>query len=238
MKITVETHSHTIASGHAYSTTKEMILAAKERGLEAIAITEHAPGMPDSCGIYYFQNYKVIPREQFGMKVLMGVELSILDKAGNVDMADKLLAKLDLVIASVHTPCYKGTINIDTITESYINTMKNPHIDIIGHPDDSRFPIHYETLVRTAKETGTLLEVNNSSLSPFTFREGGRENVIRMLELCKKYQVMVVLGSDAHIEYDVGNTCYSIPLLEACRFPAELVANTSCEKLHSSLVKR
>jgi len=237
MNITVETHCHTIASGHAYSTMKEMITAAKEKGLEAIAITEHAPDMPETCGIYYFQNYKVIPREQYGVKVLMGVELNILDEAGNIDMDDALLARQDVVLASVHTPCYSGRINKDGVTESYINTMKNPRINIIGHPDDSRFPIHYEALVKAAKETRTLLEVNNSSLSPVSFRQGGKENVMTMLKLCKQYQVPVALGSDAHIECDVGNTSYSMPLLKACEFPEELVANTSYQKLKSFLTK-
>lgn len=238
MKITVETHSHSLASGHAYSTVKEMILAAKEKGLEAIAITEHAPDMPGSCGLYYFQNYKVIPREQYGIRVMMGVELSIIDETGSVDMIDAVLATQDLAIASIHTPCYKGVLNADAITESYINTMKNPCVDIIGHPDDGRFPINYEDLVLTARQTGTLLEVNNTSLSPFAFRQGGRENIIKMLTLCKRYEVPVVLGSDAHIEYDVGNTGYSIPLLKELDFPAELVANTSYEKFRTSLAKR
>lgn len=233
MNITVETHSHTLASGHAYSTLKEMIMAAKEKGLEAIAITEHTPDMPGTCSIYYFQNYKVIPREQYGIKVMMGAELNIMDEAGKVDLKDDLLAKLDLVVASVHTPCYKGGLDKDAVTESYLNTMKNPYIDIIGHPDDGRFPIDYETLVKGAKETGTLLEVNNSSLSPVTVRQGCRENIIEMLTLCKRYQVPIVLGSDAHIEFDVGNTCYSLPVLEACEFPEELVANTSLKKLKS-----
>jgi len=237
MNITVETHSHTLASGHAYSTMKDMIQSAKEKGLEAIAFTEHAPLMPGTCGNYYFQNFRVIPREHDGIKIMMGVELNILNEAGEVDFAEDFLKTMDIVIASVHTPCYSGEHSKDTITEAYVNTMKNPCIDIIGHPDDSRFPIHYEVLVKAAKENGTLLEVNNSSLSPISFRRGGAENVREMLELCKKYQVPVTLGSDAHIEFDVGNCAYSKPLLKSCDFPEELVANTSLDKLQTFLRK-
>lgn len=236
MKITVETHSHTLASGHAYSTLKEMIMAAKEKRLEAIAITEHAPDMPGTCSLYYFQNYKVIPSELYGVKVLMGAELNIMDETGLVDLEDRLLAKLDLVVASIHSPCYSGGMDKEAVTRSYLNTMKNPHIDIIGHPDDGRFPIDYETLVKGAKETGTLLEVNNTSLSATTFRQGCRENIMQMLTLCKRYRAPIVLGSDAHIEFDVGNICNSLPVLEACEFPEELVANTSLEKLKSFIL--
>ena len=237
MNITVETHSHTLASGHAYSTMKDMIQSAKEKGLEAIAFTEHAPLMPGTCGNYYFQNFRVIPREQDGMKIIMGTELNILNESGEVDFANDFLKTMDIVIASVHTPCYVGEYSKDAITEAYMNTMKNPCIDIIGYPDDSRFPIHYEVLVKAAKESRTLLEVNNSSLSPVSFRQNGAENITEMLELCKKYQVPVTLGSDAHIEFDVGNCTYSKPLLESCDFPEQLVANTSLEKLQTFLRK-
>ena len=63
MKIKADTHSHTIASGHAYSTIREMAKAGAEAGLELLAITEHAPMMPETCGKFYFSNFGIIPRE-------------------------------------------------------------------------------------------------------------------------------------------------------------------------------
>ena len=62
MKIIADTHAHTLASGHAYSTIREMAAAARERGLKALALTEHAPKMPGTCGLFYFQNLDVVPR--------------------------------------------------------------------------------------------------------------------------------------------------------------------------------
>lgn len=56
MNIKVDTHSHTLVSGHAYNTIQEMAKMAKEHGMEAIAFTEHAPEMPGTCGIFYFEN--------------------------------------------------------------------------------------------------------------------------------------------------------------------------------------
>ena len=101
--------------------------------------------------------------------------------------------------------------------------MQNPYIDIIGHPDDSRFPIDYEQLVYTAKETGTLLEVNNSSLSPNSFRQGAVENIKTMLSFCKKYHVSITTGSDAHVDIDAGNFTYIHQILESCDFPKNLL---------------
>ncbi|MEY8333396.1 PHP domain-containing protein [Lachnospiraceae bacterium 47-T17] len=82
----MDLHTHTIASGHAYSTILELIQAAKEKNLELLGITEHGPRMKGSCAPIYFQNLKVIPRERFGVTTLFGVELNIMDEDGSVDL--------------------------------------------------------------------------------------------------------------------------------------------------------
>ena len=186
MKILVDSHSHTVVSGHAYSTRMEMIQAAKNRGLEALALTEHAPEMPGACHEFYFQNYTVVPREVDGLHILMGVELNIMDEYGTVDLPAGVLKSMDLAIASIHGPCYGESRSRELNTQAYLNVMKNPYIHIIGHPDDGRFPIDYEKLVRGAKETNTLLEMNNSSLRPGGFRVNTEVNAKEILELCKK----------------------------------------------------
>ena len=65
----IDLHTHTIASGHAYSTRNEMILAAAQKGMEVFAITEHAPAMPGTCHQMYFMNYRVLPRVYGNMKI-------------------------------------------------------------------------------------------------------------------------------------------------------------------------
>ena len=212
MQIKVDTHTHTLASGHAYNTMREMAETALEKGLEALAITEHAPEMPGSCCLYYFQNLKVVPRKRYEIPLLLGAELNIMDEHGNVDLPISTIKSLDITIA-------------------YVNAMHKDYIDIIGHPDDGRFPADYEILAKTAKETGTLLEINNSSLRPGGYRTNTQENALEILKYCKKYGTMVTLGSDAHIDVDIANTEYSDKVLKAADFPVELIANTSLEKL-------
>lgn len=238
MKITVDTHTHSLVSGHAYSTMKEMIIAAQEKGLEALAITEHAPELPGTCGMYHFQNYKVVPRDYDGLKLMLGTEANIMDVGGNIDIPEDVLETQDIVIASMHTPCFGEGHSKEVITEAYVNVMQNPFVQIIGHPDDARFPVDYDVLVQVAKETHTLLEINNSSLSGHSFRKGARENYKTLLAKCKAQGVMMVMGSDAHIDLDVGNNQFSSALLEECDFPEELIANTSYEKLKAFLSKR
>ena len=235
MEILVDTHSHTIASGHAYSTLSEMARAAAAKGLQALAITEHAPQLEKTCGLFYFMNYDVIPRQMNGVQLLMGAELNIMDSDGTVDLPEDVCKGLDIAIASIHPPCYQSEATVENNTRAYVEVMKKPYINIIGHPDDSRVPVDYEVLVKTAKETGTLLELNNSSLRPQSSRVNARENMLVMLDLCRQYGVPITTGSDAHIDADAGNFERAKELLEYCDFPEELVATTDFEKVRSFL---
>ena len=234
MKDILDLHTHTIASGHAYNTMNEMIAAAKSRGLEIYGITEHAPRMNGSCTEMYFQNFRILPREKDGMTVLHGVELNILDAEGHVDLTERVLAEMDIGIASMHLPCYTSGGIVEN-TKAYLNVMKNPYVNIIGHPDDARFPIDYKELVLGAKEHHVLLEVNNSSLLPTSYRGNPRESYEKMLAYCQEYQVPVIMDSDAHADNAVGNHSEAVNVLESVDFPEELIANTSTELIRQYL---
>ena len=60
MRDVIDMHTHTLASGHAYNTIREMTYAAKIKGLELLGITEHAPQMPGSCHEFYFSNLSIL----------------------------------------------------------------------------------------------------------------------------------------------------------------------------------
>lgn len=224
----MDLHTHTVASGHAYCTLREMAKAASDKGLELLGITEHAPKMPGTCHKFYFQNIKVVPREMYGIQLLLGSEVNILDAAGTVDLEQKTLEKLDVVIASLHVPCIRPGSRAEN-TEAYLNAMKNPYINIIGHPDDGRYEIDYEALVQGAKEYGKVLELNNHSMDPDCTREDAVENDTAMLNYCKKYQVPVVMDSDAHFDLLIGEFDLARELLTKLDFPEELVLNRSVD---------
>ena len=205
----MDLHTHTVASGHAYCTLREMAKAASDKGLELLGITEHAPKM-------------------YGIQLLLGSEVNILDAAGTVDLAQKTLEKLDVVIASLHVPCIKPGSRQEN-TEAYLNVMKNPYVNIIGHPDDGRYDIDYEALVQGAKEYGKVLELNNHSMDPDCTRENAVENDTIMLNYCKKYQVPVVMDSDAHFDLLIGEFDLARALLTKLDFPEDLVLNRSVD---------
>lgn len=236
MRDILDVHTHTIASGHAYNTMMEMIREAQNRGLEVYGITEHAPKMPGSCQDFYFHNLKVVERQHGDLEVLLGIELNILDEKGTVDLAEPYLGRMDVAIASLHGPCTRPGSR-EWNTQCLIETMKNPHVNIIGHPDDGRFPLDYEAVVQAAKEYHTLLEINNNSLNPRGFRQNARANDVEILRLCKKYQVSVIMGSDAHYYKDILNHERIFPLLAETDFPEELVVNTDRTKLYGYINK-
>lgn len=235
MRVEIDTHTHTLASGHAYNTINEMAKTAADKGLKGLAITEHAPQMPGTCHLFYFQNLRVVPRERYGIELLLGTELNIMNEDGEVDLPEETLKTLDIAIASMHTPCFKGERTVEKVTAAYEKVMEHRYVDIIGHPDDGRFPVDMERLVSQAKKTGTLLEVNNSSLRPDGFRENTRENCLRMLKECKKQGAMIVLGSDSHVDVDIAEYPYAEEVLKKADFPEELIANLSLEKLKACI---
>lgn len=233
----LDLHTHTLASGHAYNTIREMARMAADKGLQALGITEHAPKMPGTCHRFYFQNLKVVPREMYGIRLLMGSEVNILDAEGHMDLSEEEIRQMDVVIASLHVPCFTpGTKEENTM--AYVNAMKHPYINIIGHPDDSRYPVDYRILAEAAREYGKVLELNNHSLVPTSFRQNARENDLQMLECCKELKVPVVMSSDAHFDVEIADFACARQLIIESAFPEELVLNRSLEALEGHVNRR
>ena len=237
MKILADTHVHTLASGHAYSTIDEIARFAKSQNLEAVAITDHTEGLPGGAHPFYFGNIKVLPDYIHGIRILKGVEVNIIDYDGNIDMETDVLEELDIVVASLHPPCLPFA-DKEVITRTLMKTIENPNVDIIGHPGDNRYPMDFEKVVKHAKAHKVLLEVNNASLRPTSIREGVRENLVEILKLCIKYENPIVVASDAHFHEDVGGLSESMELLKEVNFPEHLVINQNKDRLMNFIEKR
>jgi len=233
----IDPHTHTIASGHAYSTIAENAKEASRKGLELLGITEHAPAMPGAFSAHYFCNLHTVPRELYGVKIMMGAEYNIIDYNGNLDMPEEYISELEIGIASLHPPCLPFG-NLEQNTNATIKAMENPCVHIIGHPGDPRYPLDIPEVVRAAKRTNTLLELNDVSLMPNSFRKGSRENIIEMLKFCKKERVSVICASDAHFFSHIGELENCFALLEELDFPAELVLNFDTEAFRSFIAQK
>lgn len=93
MEFTLDLHTHTVASGHAYSTVQEMAKAAADKGLKLLGITEHAQGIPGTCDEIYFHNMRIIPRKMYGIDLMFGSEINIIDHDGTLSMEEKIIEK-------------------------------------------------------------------------------------------------------------------------------------------------
>ncbi len=224
MQPLIDLHTHTIASGHAYSTIQEMAATASQRGIRVLGITEHAPSLPGACDAIYFRNLHVVPREMYGVRLLLGAELNILDTTGRLDLDEAHYRCLDLRIAGIHILCWQGG-NRTQNTDAMLAAIHNPWTHIISHPADGTADLFFEPLVRAAAETHTLLEVNSSSLIPSRGKVMARPNNLELLRIAKRMDVPVILGSDAHISFSIADYRYALPLLQETGFPDELVMN-------------
>lgn len=229
MNIELDVHTHTLASGHAFSTLQEMARTAADKGLKLLGITEHTPGIPGTCNLIYFRNLHVVPRHMYGIDLLLGAEINILDTHGHIDLDEFHLNKLDLRIAGIHSLCYEPGTREEN-THGLVEVIRNPFIHIISHPGDGTAQLDFEPLVLAAKEHHTLLEINNSSLKPIRHKEEARGNNLEILRLCKRYEVPVILGSDAHISFDIANYQYALELVTETEFPEALIMNTSVQQ--------
>ncbi|MDE6517186.1 MAG: phosphatase [Acetatifactor sp.] len=226
MTYLMDMHTHTIASGHAYSTLQENIAAAREKGLKFLGLSEHGPAVDGGPRPIYFQNYKIIPREHGDLRLFCGIEADITDYEGHLDLDAFTLSRMDYCIASMHTLVVTpGSARENTMAS--IHAMENPLVKILGHPDDSRYPMDYEELVRAAAQLQVALEVNNSSLHPLSSRQGARENIRTMLAACLRYGASVILGTDSHICSLVGDFTQADQLIKEMDFPQELIINTN-----------
>lgn len=234
-KLIADIHMHTIASGHSYGTIREMAAAASEKKLELIGITEHAPGIPGTVDPFYYDNLEVIPREISGVKILHGCEINVL-KEGKLSLDQKYIDCLDYAIAGIHTLCYENEGKLKN-TQNVIECMKNEKVHFISHPDDDHTPLDYEMLVEAAKKYQIALEVNNSSLIKKHARLNCYENYRTMLALCQKHQVPIIVSSDAHDPYWVGEFRLAIELLEELSFDEELILNNDIKKLQHFITR-
>ena len=205
-----------------------MVARAAEVGLQIIGITDHGPAIPGAPDPLYFWNLNVVPRMMYGVRVLMGSELNILDTKGTLDLDEAHYRRLDIRIAGMHSLAYKGGTKEEN-THAMVNAIMNPWTHIISHPGDGTAELDFEPIVLAAKESGTLLEINNSTMNPYRKKLAAHDNNLEIMRLCKKYEVPIILGSDAHISFSVGDFSNLWPLLAEAEFPDALIVNDKPE---------
>ncbi len=235
MHIEVDSHTHTLASGHAYSTLAENVAAAAARGIKLLAITDHGPAMPGGPHIWFFMNMRVIPRILSGVGVLRGIEANILNQNGELDILVDEQPRMDLVLGSLHDPLFaprNKTIHTDTV----IKTMASGQIDIFAHGGNPAFPVDVDEVAKAAVEYRVLIEINNSSFT--TSRTGSEANCRALAEAVATHGGRLTLGTDAHIAARVGVFDQCLRLLQSIGFPEEQILSRSGRDFLNFLISK
>lgn len=236
MELKADLHTHTLKSGHAYGTIREMAQAASEKHLDLLGLTEHGPGIPGTTDPFYFGKLDEAPKEAYGVRLLYGCEINVLN-GGKLGLDPFYINLLDYAIAGVHTICYEDE-GIEKNTDNVIACMKEPKVKILAHPDDNKTPLDYKRLVPAAKEYSVVLEVNCNCLRYPERRKDCHENYKTMLGLCQKHQVPIIIDTDAHDPGFVGVFDPALEFLKTIDFDESLVLNTDAKKTADFLLNQ
>jgi DNA polymerase (family X) len=218
-------HCHTVASdGH--NTIEEMAAAARERGYEYLAITDHSAThgfgndvSPDQLRRHIEMVHEVNARMD-GIELLAGSEVNILPD-GALDYELALLSQLDWVIASVHTAF---GMSEQAMTERMIAAVEHPLVDAIGHPTgrliERREPyrVDLEALFAAAARTGTMLEINANPDRRDLSDVHARAAVVAGVRL--------LIDSDAHRTRTLANMRWGVATARRAWLGSEDVVNT------------
>ena len=233
-RVSVDTHTHTVLSGHAWSTLAENVAAAAVAGLCGIAATDHAPGTPGGLHPLALLSLHMLPDHIGETRIFRGVEANIMNENGELDVEDNILSTLENVVAGLHTVCFRGTS--DQNTAAYLAVMENPYIDIIAHPHQTSEPCDLEAVVSAAARRDKILELNASYLHPS--RSDCLVLIRKQISLCKEHHVLVTVATDSHICTGVGKTEGMMELLAEQNFPLDQIINLTLEGYEARVKKR
>ncbi len=230
-------HVHTTATD-GRSTIEEMIRAAKQRGYQYIAITDHSKRVTMAKGLdsrrlrTHWANIERAAKSVRGITVLRGVELDILEN-GKLDLPDAVLAEADWVLASIH---YGQNQSEKQLTRRILNAISNPYVDAIGHPTGrligkrKPYPVRLDDVFKAAADFGCLLEIN------------GQPSRLDLDEIAaaaaKERGVSLVLNTDAHSVDELRFMQYAVFQARRAGLESKDIANTRSLAQFRRLLRR
>ena len=233
MQMIADLHTHTLCATHAFQTLNEMAAAAKAAGYCALAVTDHAPAMPDAPHIWHFANGSALPRTLEGVAMLYGVEANVMDTKGSLDLPQGMLAVQDWVVASIHSPCMPGLLTRKEANRLWLGVAENPYVDCIGHSEQQNYRYDYDLVTKAFAKNRKVVELNAGS---FAVRKDGIPNMRKLLEACLKNGCHIAVDSDAHSAWRLQTALPPLyATLEELSFPQELIVNATRENLVQEL---
>ena len=192
-----EVHMHTVETD-GKCTIAEMAEAAKARGYQYIAITDHsqnlafANGLDDERAVQHIARIGAANDETDGITIMAGIEVDILAE-GELDLSDEVLAQMDVVVASVHSAFNQEP---QQMTDRLLRALSNPHVTILGHPTGrlllrrDAYPFDMDAILRAAKANNVAMELN-------AYPDRLDLNDVH-LRMAREHGVKIAINTDAH----------------------------------------
>lgn len=218
--IDIDLHVHSLFSHCGLHTILELIEQARKLGMKGLAITDHGMTLGGRLNSVFFDRF-ICPYHDFHL--FKGIECNILDDQGSIDLPEKLLPFMDIILLGVHHNTPKG-LTKEYYTNILLSAINKNQIDIITHPNDSIYPLDYPVIVREASKRGIAIELNNSRI---LYSRGTIEDTMFLLECCKQEKCRVAICSDTHSIHELGQDNSVQPLLNQSNFPHDLLITNS-----------
>lgn len=213
---------------------EELAEAARQRGYEYIAITDHSKGLAIARGLtaerLMQQKHEIekINRRLKGVKLIAGTEVDI-KSDGKMDLPDDVLKKMDIVVASIHSGFRQ---NREKITNRLISAMRNPYVSVVAHPtgrligERDPYDVDMKEILKVARETGTALEIN-----AYPLRLDIHDAYARM---AKEMNVSIVINTDTHVADQFDYMSYGVSIARRGWLEKKDILNT---QRYASLMK-
>src|SRR5208283_4794409 len=220
-----DVHMHTVETD-GRNTIEEMAEAARERGYEYMAITDHsknlafANGLTDERALAHIEKIRAVEKKMKGIRILTGIEVDILGD-GSLDLSDSALEQMDIVIASVHSQFNQDRA---TMTERLLKAVANPNTSLIGHPTGrlllrrDAYQFDLDAVLKAAAKHKVAMELNSYpdrlDLSDVHLRTA------------KQHGVKIVINTDSHHTSHMEKIRYGITQARRAWVTKEDVLNT------------
>jgi len=218
---------------------RTMARAAREAGLQYVAITDHsqslamANGLDERRAMAHAERIRAVDAEGVGVRLLAGIECDI-RADGSLDLADDCLAALDIVVASVHSGFNQER---QEMTDRVLRAIENPWVDILGHPTGRKllkraaYPIDIETIIAAVGRAGAAIEINSQ---PHRLDLNDVQ-----AKLARDRGVPIVVSSDSHSRNGFGFLRWGIAVARrAWLQPADVLNTRPYDQFRASLRRR
>jgi putative hydrolase len=233
----IDLHIHTVHSGHAYGSIYDVLEEAARKKMHIIAITDHGPDMLGSASLVHFKMGSRAPKEYKGVKVLWGCEANIIDSNGSIDLPEKVINKIDILLVGLHTGTSFRDLGRKKNTEAIVKCLEKYKPHVFTHPSTLYFDYDIEKACQAACDNNVLLEINLSSLVRLD-KGHHREDVgltKKMVSIAKKNKKMMIVNSDAHFLSEIAEDKILKKYMEIFGLTDDMIINNNPKELEMFL---